>query len=249
MEAVRSYTAVAFHTEDFEGPLDLLLALVSKNKMKIYEIEILTLIDQYLEVVDNIGAEHLDSASEFISMAAHLVQMKSTLLLPKSDEGERMREELTGLLIEYSACKEVAAKLREMYGKVFLAVREPAQYESDTAYAFEHDWQELGRAFGESLGRRSHKRTPQHEQFTDIVAAPFVSVSSRVVHVLRRIVTGRVQQLKELFVKGRSRSETVATFLALLELVRGGRVQIDEDGRLEVNKKRMRQKAQSMTLE
>ncbi len=234
MQAVQSHSAMAFHTEDFDGPLDLLLALVIKNKMKIYEIEILTLIDQYLEVVDTTGPEHLDNASEFITMAAHLVQMKSALLLPKSDEGDRMREELTGLLVEYSACKEVAAKLKDMYGKVFLAVREPLPYEGDSAYTFQHELQELTKALGASVGRRSLKSAPERERFTELVAAPFVSVSSRVIHVLRGLTTGKVALLKELFVKGRSRSETVATFLALLELVRGGRVQIDEEGKMKV---------------
>ena len=89
METGRARGAMEFHTEDFDGPLDLLLALVAKNKMKIYEIEILTLIDQYLAVVGQPGPDKLDGASEFITMAAHLVQMKSSLLLPRSDEGER----------------------------------------------------------------------------------------------------------------------------------------------------------------
>ncbi|MDL2254099.1 segregation/condensation protein A [Ruminococcaceae bacterium OttesenSCG-928-I18] len=236
MEMTRTRQALAFYTEDFEGPLDLLLALVNKNKMKIYEIEILTLIDQYLEVVGEPGPDQLDGASEFITMAAHLVQMKSSLLLPKSEEGERMKEELTGLLVEYSACKEVAARLGEMQGDVFIAVRKPAPFTPDTTYLMLHEKEELAAALAQSMGRRNLRRSPKREQFDEIVAAPFVSVSGRVIHVLRGLVTGRVRRLRELFAKSRSRGETVATFLALLELVRGGRIVIDDEGSLSMRK-------------
>ncbi len=235
MQVVSTPGSVAFHTEDFDGPLDLLLAIVAKNKMKIYEIEILTLIDQYLQVMQDIGSAHLDSTSEFISMAAHLVQMKSALLLPKSEEGERMREELSGLLIEYSACKKVAAQLREMHGRVFWAVREPMPCEADSLYTFVHDLQDLTTAFRMGLTKRDLKQTPSREQFNDLVAAPFVSVSSKVIYVLRTLLRGHAHCLQELFTKGKSRSETVATFLALLELVREGRVQIEQDSRLHVH--------------
>ena len=99
---------ITFKLEDFEGPLDLLLYLVSKNKMNIYNIEIVALIDQYVSMVNGLPVYQMESASEFIEMAARLVQMKSYFLLPKSEEAERMKEELTGMLVEYSACKEVA---------------------------------------------------------------------------------------------------------------------------------------------
>ena len=86
------------------------------------------------------------------------------------------------------------------------------------------------------MGRSTARRVPRQEQFEEIVAAPFVSVSSRVVHVLRGMVTGKIQRLRQLFLRCRTRSETVATFLALLELVRGGRVEIGEDEGLQLNK-------------
>ena len=105
---------ITFKLEDFEGPLDLLLYLVSKNKMNIYDIEIVALIDQYVSMVNGLPVYQMESASEFIEMAARLVQMKSYFLLPKSEEAERMKEELTGMLVEYSACKEVAAQLRSI---------------------------------------------------------------------------------------------------------------------------------------
>lgn len=235
MESVlRLENEICFHLEDFEGPLDLLLALVSKNKMSIYDIEILTLIDQYLTIVNGQDSMALESTSEFITMAARLVQMKSTLLLPRSEEGERMREELTGLLVEYSACKEVAGQLGEMARGVFIVVRKPMEMEFDTTYTGRHLPQELADAFKMIAGRSAAKRQPRHEQFEEIVAAPFVSVSGRVIHVLRGLVTGKFSQLRQLFANSRSRGETVATFLAVLELIRGGRIRIEEDGMLEL---------------
>ena len=90
----------------------MLLYLVGKNKMNLYDINIMELIDQYTATIRNLQDNRMEVASEFIDMAAHLVQMKSALLLPRSPEAERMKAELTGRLIEYSACKEVAAKRR-----------------------------------------------------------------------------------------------------------------------------------------
>ena len=83
---------LTFHLEQFDGPLDLLLYLVSKNKMDLYQIEIVTLIDQYTAIIRNVQDNRLEIASEFIEMAARLVQMKSFLLLPKSKEAERMKQ-------------------------------------------------------------------------------------------------------------------------------------------------------------
>ena len=108
---------LTFHLEEFDGPLDLLLYLVSKNKMDLHNIPILELIEQYTSIINGLGAQRMEAASEFIEMAARLVQMKSYLLLPRSEEAERMKEELTGMLVEYSLCKEVAARLRAMGGE------------------------------------------------------------------------------------------------------------------------------------
>lgn len=89
----------------------MLLYLVGKNKMNLYDVNIMELIEQYTAAIREMQQDRMEISSEFIDMAAHLVQMKSALLLPRSPEAERMKAELTGRLIEYSACKEVAAQL------------------------------------------------------------------------------------------------------------------------------------------
>ena len=98
---------LTFKIEDFEGPLDLLLYLVGKNKMNLYDINIMALIEQYTAAIREMQQDRMEVSSEFIDMAAHLVQMKSALLLPRSPEAERMKAELTGRLIEYSACRRL----------------------------------------------------------------------------------------------------------------------------------------------
>ena len=103
---------LTFHLEEFEGPLELLLALVTKHKMDLHNIPILALIDQYTRTVEAAQAVDPDVSSSFIEMAAHLVEMKSYLLLPRSTEGERMKQELTGQLIEYDQCRRMSAALR-----------------------------------------------------------------------------------------------------------------------------------------
>ena len=106
---------LTFHLEEFEGPLELLLALVSKHKMDLHNIPILELIDQYTRTVEAAQAADPDISSSFIEMAAHLVEMKSYLLLPRSTEGERMKQELTGQLIEYDQCRRMASALRDAH--------------------------------------------------------------------------------------------------------------------------------------
>ncbi len=232
--------ALTFKLEDFEGPLDLLLHLISKNKMDLYNIPILALIDQYTTLINTIEADKLDAASEFIEMAARLVQMKSTLLLPRSEEAERLQQELTGQLIEYEACKRMAKKLNRLAADTYIAVRRPMEPEPDTAYRLHHEPSLLADAWNGLMGRSLRRRAPSQERFEPLVAAPFVSVGSRVVHLLRGLLRGRVRSLRQLFSRRDSRSQTVATFLAVLELVRAGRMTIGADESLDLVQGRVR---------
>ena len=228
--------SLTFKLEEFEGPLDLLLYLVGKNKMDLHEIAILDLIDQYTAVINDLTDHRLDVASEFIEMAARLVQMKSYLLLPRSEEAERLKQELTGQLIEDSACKEIAARMGTMAAATFTAVRQPMEVQLDNTYQLRHDASLLQQAWFGLMGRSRRRTAPSAERFEPLVTAPFVSVTSRVVHVLRGLVTGKVRQLRSLFSPSGSRSETVATFLAVLELVRAGRITIADDETLAVRR-------------
>ena len=200
--------------DNFEGPLDLLLYLVGKNKMNLYDINIMELIEQYTAAIQTMQADKLEVSSEFIDMAAHLVQMKSALLLPRSPEAERMKAELTGRLIEYSTCKQVAAELGSRARDLYTAVRQPQKPEGPAEYSRKQD------------------------RFEPLVTAPFVSVASRVAHMLRGMLKGTLCRMGQLFSPQESRSTNVATFLALLELIRAGRVRLDETGTLTMDRAR-----------
>ena len=227
---------LTFELTDFEGPLDLLLHLISKNKMKIADIPIVSLIDQYLALVNSSTKAGLDKASEFIEMAAKLVYMKSVFLLPRSDEQEQLRQELTGMLIEYSSCKLIAAELGVMAEGVYLRVRKPLEIEFDMSYQQKHDVEQLYNAYVALQGKTVRRVEPQQEQFDAIVTAPFVSVAGRVIFVLRGVITGKVKFFRNLFDKSSDKSESVATFLAVLELVKSGRIMIDENEKLTLKK-------------
>ena len=100
----------------FEGPLDLLLTLISKNKIDIYDISISELLDQYMEQINMMQENQMDIASEFLTMASRLVYIKSVMLLPKyEEEAEELKKELSGQLLEYAVCREMAAKLGDIY--------------------------------------------------------------------------------------------------------------------------------------
>ena len=230
---------LTFRLEDFEGPLELLLTLVQKHKMDLHNIPILELIDQYTRAVESAESTDPEISSAFIEMAAHLVEMKSYLLLPRSEEGERMKQELTGRLIEYDQCRRMAAQLRARGEASTIFVRRPVELEWDQTYALHHSPQLLADQWAALAGRKPLRSAPTQAQFEPLVSAPQVSVSSRVVYILRRLLTGGTAKMSQLFSRRQSRGANVATFLALLELVRGGRVQLGDDGQLAVRRGRL----------
>ena len=230
---------LTFHLEDFDGPLELLLALVAKHKMDLYNIPILELIDQYTRTVEQADPDP-ETASAFIEMAAHLVEMKSYLLLPRSEEGERMKQELTGQLIEYDQCRRMAGALRAKGEQAPVFVRRPLEVEQDNTYDLFHSPQVLADCWQALAGRKAAVvRQPTQQQFEPLVSAPVVSVNSRVVYILRQLIGGSARKLGQLFSRRQSRSTHVATFLALLELVRGGRVTLGPDGAMTMRRGRL----------
>ena len=229
---------LTFRLEDFEGPLELLLTLVQKHKMDLHNIPILKLIDQYTRAVESAESTDPEISSAFIEMAAHLVEMKSYLLLPRSEEGERMKQEFTGQLIEYDQCRRMAALLRQKAEAAPVFVRPPMEMEFDNTYDLHHAPQVLADYWAALSGRTKLRREPTQQQFEPLVTAPMVAVTSRVVYILRRMLGGTVAKMEQLFSRSQSRSTNVATFLALLELVRGGRIALDDRGALTMRRTR-----------
>ncbi len=219
-----------YKLEAFEGPLDLLLSLIAKNKINIYDIQISELLEQYMEQIKHMQENQMDIASEFLAMASRLVYIKSAMLLPKyEDEAEELKKELSGQLIEYQLCKEIAAKMSTIYDfDTFYKDASPVKF--DLTYNRMHDPMDIVKGYIDAVGRGKRKLPPPESAFSGIIERKIVSVNARIISVMRRLWHGKRVKYHDLFTAVNERSELVATFLAVLELVKGKRVRIDGDG-------------------
>lgn len=215
----------SYKLEVFEGPLDLLLTLLSKNKVSIFEISISELLSQYMEQIHRMEENDMEVASEFLEMAARLVQIKTASLLPRPEEEEALRQELAGQLIEYEACRRTAAEL----GKLACFdrfVRESMVLPKRTVFEGHIDPQTLLNALA-AAGGHARREAVSQDTFSPLVSKPVVSVSSQIVYVLRCLwKTGRAAY-RQIFQAKKERSARVAAFLALLELIKGKRVRVE----------------------
>lgn len=223
-------TKLLYKLDDFEGPLDLLLVLIQKNKLNIYDIKLSVLIDQYLEQIEYFKQQEMDISSEFLTMASRLIYMKTVSLLPRQDEIEKLKEELTGELLEYSICRRMAEKLSTMTDGFDTFVKKPETYDFDTAYELTHDSETLVNAYILAVNRAKRIEPPSVAPFTRIVAKKIVSVSSKIVFVIRKLALSGTGKLSSLYKTAKSRSELVATFLAVLELCKANRIKIGGSG-------------------
>lgn len=214
----------------FEGPLDLLLSLIAKNKIDIYDIQISDLLEQYMEQINRMQEDKLDIASEFLTMASRLVYIKSAMLLPKyEEEAEELKKELTGQLLEYAVCREIAKKLGEIYDfDAYFKDASPVEY--DLTYTRTHPSSDIVKAYISAVGRGKRKLPPPENAFSGIVKHKIVSVNSKIIHLMRRLWNGKRLEYHEIFEVCDGKSDLVATFLATLELVKGKRIRIEGTG-------------------
>lgn len=221
---------LSYKLDVFEGPLDLLLNLIAKNKLNIYDIPIAELLEQYMAQIHEMQAADMDVASEFLEMAARLVHIKSVSLLPKKEEEAALKQELTGQLLEYQQCKEAAMRLRERFSLDGI-VRAQADIPADLTYKRHHKPQELLSAYLSMLGKKKPPEPQKPEDtISKLITRRVVSVASQIVFVLRSLWKKRQVSLKELFRGKNDPSERVAAFLAVLELVKDKRLRVDGDG-------------------
>lgn len=221
---------LSYKLDVFEGPLDLMLNLIAKNKLNIYDIPIAELLEQYMAQIHEMQAADMDVASEFLEMAARLVHIKSVSLLPKKEEEAALKQELTGQLLEYQQCKEAAMRLRERFSLDGI-VRAQADIPADLTYKRHHKPQELLSAYLSMLGKKKPPEPQKPEDtISKLITRRVVSVASQIVFVLRSLWKKRHVSLKELFRGKNDPSERVAAFLAVLELVKDKRLRVDGDG-------------------
>ncbi|MCI8443337.1 MAG: segregation/condensation protein A [Provencibacterium sp.] len=219
-----------FRVQEYEGPLDLILQLISRHKLDIYDIEISKLLEQYLLAIEQMRESRLEVASEFLEMASQLVYIKTAMLLPRHEQEEDPRQELTGALLEYRDCQQAAGFLRACSAKAERFVRPPVQLESSSAYSLQHDPRQLLQAYFSALGRGKRRLPPPRTAFSGLVQRRVVSVSSRIAFVLGCLYRSARVGLAQIFNQSADRPEMVATFLAVLELIKDRRALLSEDG-------------------
>ena len=225
---------ILYKLDTFEGPLDLLLTLIQKNKVSIYDIPIALITEQYLEAIDGIEEMNLDNASEFLVMASQLLYIKSKMLLPKpeTDEDEEdPREELARRLAEYQQFKEASKELRKSeFATKYMVFREAERIDFPVAeYDVSHSTDELLEAFNSILRRQIRRAKPEKRAFSQIVGREKVSVDDMVEKICKVLKRGKRVRFETLFRPEDSKPEMIATFLAVLEMIRLNKLRADYD--------------------
>lgn len=225
--------------EDFEGPLNLILMLLSKNKIEIRDIQISEILEQYLAYLAGMEAMDLEVASEFVQMAAHLLYIKTRMLLSSQEEVSELELLLTSLeqlkaKDAYAQIRELAPLLGEASRRGFLLhTRPPEPLPSVGEYCYSHEGYELLRALSNVFLRsRSAPEAEEDEpERRRIVPRRIVyNVRDKSREILERFRAAPRLALGRLYAESRSRSEVVAVFISVLELCRMGELELSFEG-------------------
>ena len=228
----------------FEGPLDLLMHLIEKNKIDIYDIPIVEITDQYLEYVHQMEHEDMDVTSEFLVMAATLLDIKSRMLLPREKDEETgeeegdPREELVRRLLEYKMYKYMSEELavcREQAGVRYFRAQDlpkevrtyqpPIDYEDLLKGT---DLKKLEKVFGEVLRRKKSRRDPIRSGFGKIRREE-VNIDTKTLYIRAYLQAHPRTEFRALLESQESKEEVIVTFLILLELMKNQKVHIVQD--------------------
>lgn len=237
---------ISYKLENFEGPLDLLLHLIEKNKVSIYDIPIVLITEQYLDYVSRMEKEDLDMVSEFLVMAATLIDIKSRMLLPAEEEEdgeeEDPRAELVRRLLEYKMYKFIAQELEELeqdaevlFYKEPTIPKEVAKYEPPVDLDRLLDGLTLARLqqiFDSVMKRKADKVDPVRSNFGTIRKEP-VSLEQRIGSVMDYARTHRTFRFRQVLEEQPDRLEVVVTFLAILELMKMGKLHLTQEAAFE----------------
>ncbi len=221
--------------EDFQGPLDLILSLLAKNKIAIRDIVISDILQQYLEQLARMERMDIEVTSEFIVMASHLVYLKTKQLLQEDAKQELSELEEFMLLLEQrqnaeylTSLKQLAPWLSEAYDRAegsFVRQSEPLQKEK--GYRYTHSPTELSEAVMDILTRDNAELAAQNS-VKNALPKPVYPVERKMSQIITSLLDRGEARLSELFSLSKSRSEIVATFLAVLQLCRNSEVKIKE---------------------
>ena len=222
---------------DFDGPLDVILQLLSKNKIEIQDVSISSILEQYLAYLDEMKRLDMEIASEFIAMASHLMLIKTKMLLSAAEREEAMSEmELLIRSLEERQRADAYEQIRK--ATEFLEPRneigcnlftkQPEPLKADQTYRYRHEKEDLLRAFSAIAERSERKLPPPIANFQGIVGAEPYPVTKKAAQVLKKLLMRGFAKFRSLFQGSRSRSEIVATFLAVLELCRMNSVSLED---------------------
>ncbi len=224
--------------EDFEGPLDIIFLLLSKNKIEIADVSITAILEQYLAYLEEMKRLDMEIASEFITMASHLMLIKTKMLLSAAEaaEAESELDLLRQSLIDRQR-KEALEQIRiavtaleprnEVGRCIFTKESEPLR--RDNTYRYKHEPTDMLLALEEISQRNERRLPPPTVNFRGIVGKEPYPVTRKATELIRTLVLRGVERLKNLFRGNRSRSEVVATFLAILELCKTNSVSLEDD--------------------
>lgn len=223
--------------QDFEGPLSLILMLLSKNKIEIRDIKIADILDQYLEYLAEMESMDLEIASEFVQMASHLLYIKTKMLLSGDEEEVSELEALMASLEQlkakdaYSAIGQITPEFKKAAetGMLYFAKLPEPLPKSAREYEYRHEPVDLLRALSQVFARGV--KTP--EESIELPAYPkriTYSVHDKSREILNRLRNGSVSNLRGLYGQCSTRTELVATFISVLELCSAGSIELLRDG-------------------
>jgi len=234
--------ALSVKLEAFEGPLDLLLHLIEKNKVDIYDIPIAMITDQYMEYIEEAKSRDLSVMSEFLVMAATLLDIKCRMLLPRevNEEGEEIdpREEMVRQLLEYKMYKYMAYELKDRQMGAGLNIfrgasipeevekyRPPLDYEELVG---DMNLSKLNAIYKEIMKRQIEKIDPVRSKFGNIEREE-VDLSQKMAHIRSFAKEKGRFSFRELLEKSGSRLEIIVTFLVVLEYMKIGRFSVSQE--------------------
>lgn len=222
-----STSPITYRLDQFEGPLDLLLTLIQKNKFDIADIPISALCDQYMGYVESARTLDLDIASDFLLMASKLMLIKSRMLLPRERDGdEDPRSELAASVLEYAKAKCAATAFASMYAAYSGRFAKDTDEITPDNTISPHDVSLLTSALAKIFAETRTVENAKTTHFTPLIRKKAASVTEKAIFVMRYLRRSGATPLNILFRSCSSRRELIPTFLAILELLKSGRIVI-----------------------
>ena len=223
--------AITYRLDQFEGPLDLLLTLIQKNKVSITNIPISLICDQYVEYIAEAQKLDMDIAAEFIVMASELMLIKSRMLLPRDEEDEDdPRATLTDALIRYQQAKEAAAKLTPLYayysGRM---VKDTDEISVDKTFVQDQDVTSLCAAIRRIVAYNNALERAATTSFTPMISKPVIPVEIKIVSILKTIEKKGIATLEDLVIGEVTLPDLIASFLGVLELVKIRKLLVEDE--------------------